>query len=342
MKKILSLMLVLIFALSLVACGGVDKSERILYKDVDLLKVVELGEYKGIKLDTASDEYKKAYETLLTDDVINNSFHSQEAVKEGTIKKGDIANIDYKGVKDGVAFEGGTAKAQDLTIGSNSFIAGFEDGLVGVKVGETVDLNLKFPEDYHSEDLKGAAVVFTVKVNSIKPALTPEEYYKDLGFESVEKYFEDVNKKASNDFLRAAVQKVSKVKEYPEKDVEYLYTEMKKSIEKNLKNQYNMGFADYIKQMGQTEEQFKNEAIESQIKPMMDSQMIVYAILDKEGIAITKKDVDEKIKEIVKQIGNSEVTEEQVVEYYGRYNFETMVADEKAMDFLYENANVSK
>lgn len=342
MKKVLSLVLVLIFALSITACGGVDKSERILYKDTDLLKVVELGDYMGIEVDTTSEEYKKSNEALILDDVINNSFHATEAVKEGTIKNGDIANIDYTGKKDGVAFEGGTAKAQDLTIGSNSFIDGFESGLVGVKVGETVDLNLKFPEDYHSEDLKGAAVVFTVKVNSIKPALTPEEYYKELGFESVEKYFEDVDKRTSSDILREAVKKVSKVKEYPEKDVEYLFSEMKKSIENNLKTQYNMTLADYLKQMGQTEEQFKTESIESQIKPMMESQMIVYAILDKEGIAVTKKDVDDKIKEIVKQIGNSEVTEEQVVEYYGRYNFETMVADEKAMDFLYKNAKVSK
>ena len=341
MKKIISIILCFVFLLSLIACGGVDKSERILYKEADLLKIVELGDYTSLKVDTKSEEYKKAYEAILLDDVLNNGFQATEAVKEGTIKMGDIANIDYKGVKDGVAFEGGTAEAQDLTIGSNSFISGFEEGLVGVKVGETVDLDLKFPDDYHSEDLKGAAVVFTVKVNSIKPALTPEEYYKDLGFGSPAKYYEDANKKASSDLLRESLKEASEIKEYPQEDIDLLYEEMKKSIENNLKSQYNMELSDYLSQMGQTEEQFRTESIESQIKPMMESQMIVYAILDKEKIAITKKAVDDKIKEVVKQIGNPDVTEEQVIEYYGRFNFETMVADELAMDFLYKNAKVS-
>ena len=93
---------------------------------------------------------------------------AEEHVKEGKVENGDIAIIDFEGFKDGVAFDGGKGENYSLEIGSNTFIPGFEEQIIGMEVGEEKDINLSFPEDYHAEDLKGAPVVFKVKVNEIK------------------------------------------------------------------------------------------------------------------------------------------------------------------------------
>ena len=177
--------------LGLTGCGEKD---RILYKSVNLNKFVELADYKNIKVDTTSDECKKVYDSVVAADVEDLDLYVQKT--EGKVAKGDTANIDYGGKKDGVAFEGGTAKGHDLEIGSNSFIDGFEEGLIGVEIGSTVDLNLTFPENYQSTDLAGKDVVFTVKVNYVKTkeAQKPEEYFGKMGFKTVEEYNKDVSR----------------------------------------------------------------------------------------------------------------------------------------------------
>ncbi len=151
MKKIIALVLCAMLLFAFAGCGkkadkdGKNNGKPVLdstelFKDVDLSKDVTLGD---VKLE----------------------------IDPNVVENGDVANIDYCGKKDGVAFEGGTAQGFDLTIGSGQFIPGFEDGLVGKKVGETVDLDLTFPENYDSEELAGAKVVFTVTVNSLKKGL---------------------------------------------------------------------------------------------------------------------------------------------------------------------------
>ena len=137
MKRILSVVLAfLMLALGLTGCGEKD---RILYKSVDLKKFVELSDYKNIKVDTASDEFKKVYDSVIAGDVEDLDLYVQKT--EGKVAEGDTANIDYEGKKDGVAFEGGKGEGYDLEIGSNSFIEGFEEGLIGVEIGSTVDLD---------------------------------------------------------------------------------------------------------------------------------------------------------------------------------------------------------
>lgn len=333
MKKIISLVLVLILSVAFMA--GCGKKDRVLYTE-KLQKYVDLGEYKGIKIDTSSDEYKSVYDSVIKSDVQNNSFYVQK--KEGTVAKGDTANIDYEGKKDGVAFEGGTAKGYDLTIGSGSFIEGFEDGLIGKKIGDTVDLNLTFPENYGKEELNGAAVVFTVKINYVttEEPLTPAEYYKELKFGSEAKYIEDVNKRAAEEMLLTKLTESSKIKSYPEKEKEYLFTQSKKAIEQNLQS-YGYTLETYLSSMGQTEEQFKEEAMKNQILPMMDLQMIIYSVLDKEGIEVTKTDINAQAEKVVAQYDN-QVTVEKVKEVYGEYQLEYLAANEKALEVIYKNA----
>lgn len=152
--------------------AATEAAERPDYKALDYVK---LGDYKGLEVTLASTDVTDEEVEQQVETNLNNNDKSEE-IKEGTVENGDVANIDYEGKLNGKAFDGGTAKGYDLTIGSGSFIDGFEDGLIGKKIGDTVDLNLTFPKDYSSTDLAGKEVVFTVKINSVKraPKLTDE------------------------------------------------------------------------------------------------------------------------------------------------------------------------
>lgn len=333
MKRILSLVLVMI--LTSVVFAGCGKTDRVLYNE-KLTKYIDLGEYKGIKIDTASDEYKKVYDSIISSDIQNNNFYSEIPVTDGIVENNDIVNIDYKGKKNGVAFDGGTAEGYDLTIGSSSFIDGFESGLIGKKIGETVDLNLTFPKDYGNEELNGAAVVFTVKINSAKKPLAASEYCKELGFGSEANYLKNVNEKAAKEILVSKLVKSSKIKKYPEKEQSLIYDKTKEQFEQGISS-YGYDFASYLSMVGQTEEQFKNDTITNQIKPLMDAQMVLYAVLDKEKLEVTSNDINAQAENVVKQY-NNEVTVEQVKEYYGEYQLEYMAVNEKAINIIYKNA----
>ena len=163
MKKVISLALALSLILAFAGCTKANKG-RIKY-NLKLDKFIELGEYEGIKIDTKGDEYKKTYDQFVNNDIQNYDLYAK--ITEGKLKKGDVANIDYVGKLNGVAFDGGTASNQELELGSNTFIAGFEDGLIGAEIGKSIDLNLTFPKDYGNTELAGKAVVFTVKVNHV-------------------------------------------------------------------------------------------------------------------------------------------------------------------------------
>ncbi len=147
----------------------------------------KLGDYKSLKYEVE--------EAAVTDEDVDKEINSTREryaeweVTEEAAENGDTVNINYKGLKDGVAFDGGTAENHDLVLGSGSFIPGFEEQLIGVKAGDEKALNLTFPEDYHSEELAGAAVVFEVKVNEVKKKVLPEvndDFAKDLNWPDVE------------------------------------------------------------------------------------------------------------------------------------------------------------
>ena len=162
---------------------------------------VKLGNYKGLNV--------KKEEATVSDEEVQNHINSllQEyaelAVKDGKVENGDVAIIDFEGFKDGVAFDGGKGENYSLTIGSHSFIPGFEEGIVGMSKGEEKDLELTFPEDYMSEELKGQKVVFKVKVNEIKSRIVPEldeEFFADLGMDNI-KTKEDLEKSIKEEIL---------------------------------------------------------------------------------------------------------------------------------------------
>ena len=169
-----------------------ETEEKVYAEDsyVDNLNVadyVELGEYIGLEANMVtpyvSDEQVNSYiDSVLAQNMIKNE------ITDRAVAEGDIADISYVGKKDDVAFEGGTAENYELTIGSNTFIDGFEDGVVGMKIGETKDLNLTFPENYQSTELAGAEVVFTVTLNKIYEEELPvlnDEFVAGLEIEDV-------------------------------------------------------------------------------------------------------------------------------------------------------------
>ncbi len=200
-KKTLGFLAAVLSVCMLAGCGAKDTgdgsntetgtgTESTALKDMDVDKYVTLGEYKGLEVsvDTVEvdeDEWNK---------LVNNVYYGNITAENGgitdrAVETGDTVNIDYEGKKDGVAFDGGTAQGYDLTIGSGNFIAGFEDGLIGVMPGETVDLDLSFPEVYpNNPDLAGQPVVFTVTVNFIEPeqdGVLSDEVISNFGIDGV-------------------------------------------------------------------------------------------------------------------------------------------------------------
>ena len=167
MKKKLALILSVVLTMGLFTGCGSDEGKSV--GELKVEKYVTLGEYKGIQVTVAEPSVSDEEVTEHMQLIYNSNMDEENGLKDRAVEVGDLVNINHEGKKDGVAFAGGTANDQQLEIGSGQFIDGFEDGLVGVMPGETVDLNLTFPENYGNEELNGQAVVFTVTVNYIYP-----------------------------------------------------------------------------------------------------------------------------------------------------------------------------
>ncbi len=233
---------------------------------------VNLGTYTGFAYDLG--------DTTVTEDELNAELdrmrgtYADMEVKETEAENGDTVNIDYEGFKDGVAFDGGKAEGHDLVLGSNSFIPGFEEQLVGVKAGEEKELNLTFPEDYHAEDLKGAAVVFKVKVNEVKHKVLPEltdEFAKDVnapGVETVEDLKKTVTTRleetkksnAESTADNALIDQLLAVTEVEIPEV-LIDEEVNGTINQQAQQiaQYGIQFEQYLGMMGKTLDQLREE-----------------------------------------------------------------------------------
>lgn len=332
MKRTISALLCLFIMLSFAGCG--KKAKRELYNE-NLSKYITIGEYKGLKVDKSSDSYKAYYDGTVNADISDNGFYNE--IKEGTVADGDTVNIDYEGKKDGVAFQGGTAQAQDLTIGSKKFIDGFEDGLKGVKIGDTVTLNLKFPDNYNNASLAGQAVVFTVKVNYVKEPQKPADYYAKLNFKSEDDYIKDVTERAVKSYLVNTFLNNLKVSDYPAEDCEKIYRFYRNTTEKNVKSQYGVEFSEYLTANSMTEDTFKQTMLKNAVQPFMEEQMAFYSVIDGEKIKITDADKNEQIKKMLKEVDEG-ITEDDIKEAYDDFYFEYLAVKEKAENILYENA----
>lgn len=184
MKKGLAFLLTVVMAVGMITGCGSDEGTTL--REMKVEKYVTLGDYKGINVTLSTAEVEAQVKNQLLQMAYYGAMTAgeEDKITNRAVENGDMVNINYSGKKDDVAFEGGTAADQFLLIGSGSFIAGFEEGLVGVKPGETVDLNLTFPEGYQSEDLAGQDVVFTVTVNYIYDSSEEYDYYYQVALEN--------------------------------------------------------------------------------------------------------------------------------------------------------------
>ena len=275
---------------------------------------VKLGEYKGIT-------FKKVEYNVKEADVKDELKRLQERnsrmvdVTDRAVESGDTVTIDYSGSVDGVKFEGGTAEKQSLVIGSGSFIPGFEEQIIGMKIGEEKDINVKFPEEYHAENLKGKDATFAIKLHEIKKKELPEvndEFIKDAaGAESVEAYKKEVRERlekqnadrAEREIEDAIVQKITDnaTVEIPDAMIESQIDRMVQEMEYRLSYQ-GLKLADYLKYIGQTMEDYRKNYRE-QAEKFVKSQLVIEKVIDTEKLEATDAEVNEKIEEMAKAQG---------------------------------------
>ena len=272
---------------------------------------VKIGAYKGIKMDKI--EYNVKDEDVEAD--INRLLERNSRlvdVEDRAVENGDTVIIDYSGSVDGVKFAGGTAEKQTLVIGSKSFIPGFEDQIIGMKKGEEKDINVKFPEEYHAEDLKGKDAVFAIKLHEIKkkelPALTDEFIKEATGAETIEAYktqvrerLEKQNKeRADREFENLLVKKITETAEVviPDALVENQIDNMVRDMEYRLSYQ-GLKLEDYLKYLGKTMKDFRKE-YEAQATEMVKSQLVIEKIITDEKIEATEEEVEKRFEEMAK------------------------------------------
>lgn len=264
---------------------------------------VKLGKYKELKVkkDAVKVTEKEINETI---DQMRSRYAESVIKEEGTVENGDVAVIDFEGFKDGVAFAGGKGENYDLTIGSNTFIPGFEEQLIGMAVGEEKDINVTFPDDYHAEELKGAPVVFKVKVNEIKTVVIPEidkDFFADLGMDDVE----------TLDDLKKNVKETIKLRKEADADNKYI-DDLLEAAAKDTKVDVPevMIHEEAHRMVHQYEEQLKMQGISLE-------QFLKYTNSDEEALVAQMHDEAEKrvvyrlmLEEIVK-VEKLEVSDEE-------------------------------
>lgn len=335
----------------MICVTGCNTSELV---KLDPTEYIELGQYKGLEIVKSSyviseDDVQEEFNTLAS------AYATSEKVTEGKVEENDVANIDYEGKKDGVAFEGGTSQGYDLTIGSGTFIPGFEEGLIGTEIGQTVDLPLTFPKNYGHKELAGADVVFTVTVNYVTRNKLPEitdDFIKDISegqYANVLEYTEALKKQMESeytefyelqyyeDLLNQAIDNATVKKEFPDN---YL----KKKTERMLVNarqyaiSYNLPFDQFVEEyMGMTTDEFNNQAVEYAEKAAKES-MVVWAIAQKEGLTVSEEDITKAIQQYV-DLGTYASEEEFRSE--GEEKMEDLkeyILTSKVEEFLAENA----
>ena len=266
--------------------------------------VANVKKYTGLKV---TREKVKVTDEEITEEINRlKDQYAEIAVKEGKIESGDTAVIDFEGFKDGVAFEGGKGENYPLEIGSNTFIPGFEDALIGLSTGDKKDIPLTFPENYPSEELKGAKVVFKVTVHEVKTRLIPEldkDFFTDLGIEGVTNETELRNHVKNNISLR-------KEKEADNKLVEDILASVAKETEIVLPEElihdeiHHMidNYAQRLQMQGLSLEQYMQftkqtfESLEEQLKPEAKKNITYRYMLEeiakKEGIVISDEEAD--------------------------------------------------
>ena len=328
--------------------GTEDYGPEAYLSGINVADYVTLGEYKGVEVSVdapvVTDEYLDSY----IDYVLQSNMVTTE-ITDRPVEEGDIVNIDYEGKIDGVAFDGGTAQGYDLTIGSGTFIDGFEDGLIGAETGETVDVNVTFPENYQGEEVAGKDAVFTVTVNSISVETLPEltdEFVQglDVGVNTVEEYRQYAydllmeEEQATHDSnaeiaVLEAVMARSQIQDPPEDMTNRYYNRIIDNMT-YYASLYGYDLETFLSMQGTSEDAIRESAAQAG-----QEIIVMQAIADAEGLSVTNEELDAEIETNAGSLGYDDVEEYRAsldVEGYREY-----MMSEKVLNFLLENAVVT-
>ncbi|MDE7478748.1 MAG: trigger factor [Lachnospiraceae bacterium] len=330
-----------------------DRKDYVGLQDLNIDEYVTLTDYKNMKVSAIKPE-------VLDEGIIQyiNSELLRGNITNRAVREGDIADIDFEGKKDGVAFQGGTAAGYKLGIGTGSFIPGFEEGLVGVMPGETVDLNLTFPEDYEpNPDLAGQEVVFTVTVNGIEysaeyETVTPEDM-KNLGlpYETKEELWEagkkGIEESAEESFAAnskmAILQKLvdeSTVESIPEYLVEEEAENYNLYIESLAMAMYNMDLATFVNTAyGVTLEEY-NSQMSEMFTDTVKQYMVLEAVARAEGIEVTEDMIRDKADEEAPDYGYG--SGDELIDGVGYTTYRMSIVQDKTMERLMEIVTVEE
>lgn len=304
---------------------------------------VKLNNYKDLKV--KKETVKVTQEEI--DNEINHilEHYAELTEKEGKIANGDIAIIDFEGFKDGIAFEGGKAENYSLEIGSHSFIEGFEEGLIGLTKNDEKELNLTFPKDYHSEELKGQKVTFKVKVNDIKTRVVPKldaEFFEDLAMEEVDskETFEEVVKnqlttrkeqEVENKYIDDLLEEASKQLEL-ELDEEIIESEVD-AMYNNFVNKISMqGLTEeiYFKYANTTKEKLKEE-LQPEATKRLKYHYLLNEIIKLEKLDISDKELEDEYENLANKYN---VTKEEIQKEVNPNELEYELLMTKAINVL--------
>ena len=359
-KRLLALLLVSCMAISMAACGSKEtekteeKTEESATEQRDLSALgsstlTTLGEYKGLTYTamdaTVTDEEVEAEVQYLLS--VSPTKNPQEVATETS-----VVNIDYVGKKDDVAFDGGTAQGTELDLGNSHFIDGFAESIVGMKVGETKDCPMTFPEDYFSADLAGAEVVFTITVNECWeniPAELNDAFAKDQGYDSVDAMYAEIrnmyetakNQEAKADREYQLLQKVidNSTFELNEDEIA-IYVDDYKSQYETYAAYYGYSLENYaMLALGITMEQFEEQAKEIAIY-RIQCPLVQRAVAEAEGVEITEEAYAEKAAGYVEYYGLASI--EELEEKYTKETVNAQVLADLALELIVDNATAEE
>lgn len=328
----------------------IEKGKDFIFTATVALKPdVVLGQYKGV-------EVPKPDRTVTDEDVEKALKEEQEknarqiTVEDGGAENGDSVVMDYEGKIDGEPFEGGSAKNHTLVLGSGSFIPGFEDGLLGVKGGETRDVEVTFPEDYHAEELKGKKAVFTCKVEKVTRKELPElddEFAQEVSeFDTLDAYKADVRKNLETKKEEAARQEikdnaVSKAAqnstiEIPAPMIDIQADRMIDNFARRLQAQ-GMSMQQYMQFTG-SDENMMREQVKPQAEIQIRNQLTLEKIAETENIQVSDEEVDQEIEKMAKAYNMEPDKMKEIIGDEEKENIRKDLADQKAMDLVADAA----
>ena len=314
---------------------------------------VKLGDYKGV-------EIAKKVRNVTAEDVDNRIESERKRVARSievtdrALENGDNAELDYSGSVDGVKFEGGTAEHQHLVIGSGSFIPGFEEQMIGMTIGEERDLNVKFPEEYHSEDLKGKDAVFHVKLHAITREELPElddDFASEVSdFDTMAEYRADVEKKlqeaaaaqADEAARNALIEKVVENAEVdiPDPMVEEKLNDMMQEMGWRMQQQ-GFSMEMYLKMLGQTESQMR-DMYRAEARKNVKTELVLDEIIKAESVEADGADVDKLLESYASAMNQTldQLKEQFNAEQMDYFKHRAQVT--KALDMIWDNAKVTE